>query len=276
MPEGALAKIFRAKLCAALKKAGLLGQVPRQVWKKKWVANCKAAGQGRQVLNYLARYIFRVAISNSRLERIENGEVTFRYRDNRSQQLRRETVTGEEFRGWDNQVVCARPKSHVLSHPLNPPLPLAHSAPRLCQGTLLRHLESFMSRATRAGAHAAEHVYYYQCRRLGSRHSAYRATSPVGARSLSPLRHRTVAPGASAAAATQGASMMMIVILARGFCNRSAPAALLVLMRRPATALSGAAFVRRFVNHGELLSAGDGECRALPNGLNRLNPPPQK
>jgi len=34
---------------------------------------------------------------NSRLERIENGEVTFRYRDNRSQQLRRETVTGVEF-----------------------------------------------------------------------------------------------------------------------------------------------------------------------------------
>jgi hypothetical protein len=97
MPEGALAIIFRAKLCAALKKAGLLGQVPRQVWQKKWVANCKAAGQGRQVLNYLARYVFRVAISNSRLERIENGEVTFRYRDNRSQLLRHETVTGIEF-----------------------------------------------------------------------------------------------------------------------------------------------------------------------------------
>jgi hypothetical protein len=97
MPEGALAKIFRAKLCAALKKAGLLGQVPRQVWQKRWVANCKAAGPGRQVLNYLARYVFRVAISNSRLERIENGAVTFRYRDNRSQQLRRETLTGVEF-----------------------------------------------------------------------------------------------------------------------------------------------------------------------------------
>jgi hypothetical protein len=97
MPEGALAIIFRAKLCAALKKAGLLNQVPTQVWQKKWVAHCKAAGPGRQVLNYLARYIFRVAISNSRLERIENGAVTFRYRDNRNQQLRRETVTGVEF-----------------------------------------------------------------------------------------------------------------------------------------------------------------------------------
>src|SRR6266576_567423 len=34
MPEAALAEIFRAKFCAALKKAGLLAQVPRQVWKK--------------------------------------------------------------------------------------------------------------------------------------------------------------------------------------------------------------------------------------------------
>jgi hypothetical protein len=97
MPEGALAIIFRAKLCAALKKAGLLAQVPRQVWSKRWVVHCKAAAQGRQALAYLARYVFRVAISNSRLERIENGQVTFRYRDNRSQQLRHETVTGVEF-----------------------------------------------------------------------------------------------------------------------------------------------------------------------------------
>ncbi len=38
--------------------------------------------------------------------------------------------------------------------------------------------------------------------------------------------------------------MTMIVILARGLCNRSAPAAVLVLMRCPAIPLSGAAFVR--------------------------------
>ena len=97
MPEAALAMIFRAKFCAALKKAGLLAQVPRQVWKKDWVVDCKAAGQGRQVLNYLARYIFRVAISNSRLERFENGQLTFRYRDNRSQQLHRLTLPAQKF-----------------------------------------------------------------------------------------------------------------------------------------------------------------------------------
>jgi hypothetical protein len=97
MPVEALSVIFRAKFCAALKKAGLLEQVPRQVWKKDWVVHCKAAGQGRQVLNYLARYIFRVAISNSRLERFENGQVSFRYRDNHSQQLHRVTLPAQKF-----------------------------------------------------------------------------------------------------------------------------------------------------------------------------------
>ena len=97
MPEAALAEIFRAKFCAALKQAGLLAHVPRQLWKKDWVVHCKAAGRGRQVLNYLARYIFRVAITNSRLERFENGQVTFRYRHNRSQQLRRVTLPAQKF-----------------------------------------------------------------------------------------------------------------------------------------------------------------------------------
>ncbi len=64
----------------------------------------------------------------------------------------------------------------------------------------------------------------------------------------------------------------MIVILARSLGNRSAPAALLVLMRRPAIPLSGAAFVRP----GELLSGADGESPALLAGLKRLNPPAQK
>jgi hypothetical protein len=97
MPEGALAKIFRAKLCAALKRAGLLHQVPVTVWRKKWVVHCQAAGSGQQVLNYLARYVFRVALSNSRLEHFANGRVTFRYRDNRSQQLRQVTLPAGEF-----------------------------------------------------------------------------------------------------------------------------------------------------------------------------------
>jgi hypothetical protein len=97
VPVEALSVIFRAKLCAALKKAGLLGEVPQSVWKKKWVVHCQPAGHGQKVLEYLGRYVFRVAITNSRLERIDTGQVTFRYRDNRSQEMRHVTVTGVEF-----------------------------------------------------------------------------------------------------------------------------------------------------------------------------------
>lgn len=97
VPVEALMIIFRAKMCASLKRAGLLADVPCSIWKKKWVVHCQAAGRGEKVLQYLARYIFRIAISNSRLERIENGQVTFLYRDNRSQEIRHVTVSGTEF-----------------------------------------------------------------------------------------------------------------------------------------------------------------------------------
>jgi hypothetical protein len=73
VPVEALSLIFRAKVCAALKKAGLLEQAPADVWKKNWVVHCQPSGSGQKVLDYLARYLFRVAISNSRLESIHGG-----------------------------------------------------------------------------------------------------------------------------------------------------------------------------------------------------------
>jgi hypothetical protein len=97
VPVRALSILFRAKLCAALKKAGLLQFVPAAVWKKPWVVHSQHAGSGRKVLDYLARYVFRIAISNSRIDSIDSHFVRFHYRDNRSQQLRQATVSGEEF-----------------------------------------------------------------------------------------------------------------------------------------------------------------------------------
>lgn len=97
VPVRALSVLFRAKVCAALKKTGLLARAAPPVWQQPWVVHCQPAGGGPQVLDYLGRSVCRIAISNSRLERIEAGQVTFRYRDNRSQQLRRVTLSGVEF-----------------------------------------------------------------------------------------------------------------------------------------------------------------------------------
>ena len=50
--------------------------------KIKWVVYAKAPfGGPEQVLKYLARYTHRVAISNSRLLSLENGQVTFQWKD---------------------------------------------------------------------------------------------------------------------------------------------------------------------------------------------------
>jgi len=50
--------------------------------KTKWVVYSKPPfGGPAQVLDYLGRYTHRVAISNDRLLGLENGEVTFRYKD---------------------------------------------------------------------------------------------------------------------------------------------------------------------------------------------------
>jgi len=49
-------------------------------------------------MDYLARYVFRIAISNDRIVNVENGEVTFEYHDNRDGgKLKEMTLTAVEF-----------------------------------------------------------------------------------------------------------------------------------------------------------------------------------
>jgi len=54
------------------------------LYKKKWNTYCKQPFSGAEsVLEYLGRYIYRVAISNKRLIKLENGRVIFKWRDYR-------------------------------------------------------------------------------------------------------------------------------------------------------------------------------------------------
>jgi Putative transposase/Transposase zinc-binding domain len=66
---------------------------------KDWVVYAKPPLQEPQhVLTYLARYTHRVAISNHRLVALEDGEVTFRYKDyQRGHRLRTLTLEAVEF-----------------------------------------------------------------------------------------------------------------------------------------------------------------------------------
>ena len=97
VPGKPLNIIFRAKVRDALKKAGLFSQVDNRVWKKQWVVDLKPVGSGEAAFKYLAPYIFRVAISNNRIVKMEDGNVTFKYKESATDQIRSSKVTAEEF-----------------------------------------------------------------------------------------------------------------------------------------------------------------------------------
>ena len=97
VPVRALSVLFRAKIAAAVKKAGLLHNDSSEVWNKPWVVHCQHAGSGEKVLQYLGRYVFRIALTNNRLERLDEGRVTFQYRDNRTQSIQHCTIPAAEF-----------------------------------------------------------------------------------------------------------------------------------------------------------------------------------
>lgn len=79
VPVKALSPIFRAKFRDGLKALGLFELVPPEVWEKDWVIHCKPAGQGPELIRYLARYMYRVAITNKRILRLQDERVTFSY-----------------------------------------------------------------------------------------------------------------------------------------------------------------------------------------------------
>lgn len=70
-----------------------------KLYKKEWVVYCKPPfSSAEHVLEYLGRYTHRVAISNNRLVFFDNGYVTFKWRDYRSNNKQKfMTVTAEEF-----------------------------------------------------------------------------------------------------------------------------------------------------------------------------------
>ena len=88
-PATALSPIFRAKFRDALRlHPALFNSVPKAVWDKPWVVHLKAVGSGQHALAYLARYVFRVALCNSRLLSLQNDQLTFSYREANTQRTR--------------------------------------------------------------------------------------------------------------------------------------------------------------------------------------------
>jgi Putative transposase/Transposase zinc-binding domain len=87
-PITALSLVFRAKFLELLKhtidrgKITVANNETQALWKKSWVVYAKKPfGSPQTVLDYLGRYTHRVALSNDRIVKVENGQVTLSYRD---------------------------------------------------------------------------------------------------------------------------------------------------------------------------------------------------
>jgi hypothetical protein len=87
-PVKALSRVFRGKFLAFLKPSIDRGEIAptdtaiKTLRQKNWnVYAKKPFGSAHTVLDYLGRYTHRVALSNDRILKIENGKVTLSYRD---------------------------------------------------------------------------------------------------------------------------------------------------------------------------------------------------
>jgi len=117
LPVKVLGKVFRGKFAEGLKSAFHAGELTfpgrikilaerkafhaflRPLFRKDWVVYAKPPfGGPEHVLQYLARYTHRVAISNHRIVNFADGKVTFRWKDyaHKSKQ-RLMTVSVDEF-----------------------------------------------------------------------------------------------------------------------------------------------------------------------------------
>ncbi len=69
------------------------------LYDKAWITYIEPPkGNPKNVIEYVGRYSFRVAISNERIKNIENGLVTFEYKDYKDDsKIKEMTITAEEF-----------------------------------------------------------------------------------------------------------------------------------------------------------------------------------
>jgi hypothetical protein len=98
----AMSKTFRGRFIAALKE-----QLPQQMtkellqalYKHNWAVYAKRPFTGPQsVVEYLSRYTHKIAISNHRIQNIENGKVSFAYKDYKHGSIKKEmALDGLEF-----------------------------------------------------------------------------------------------------------------------------------------------------------------------------------
>ncbi len=110
-PVKALSRHFRGRMVGLLRQAATRGELARvtrpaevdrlldTLMGQPWVVYTKGClDHTATVVDYLARYTHRIAITNARLIQMDDGQVTFRYRDYRNRtRTRTLALDGAEF-----------------------------------------------------------------------------------------------------------------------------------------------------------------------------------
>ncbi len=108
-----LSSLFRGKFLSMLKESDLkfpnnmkdltdmkkFNKFLEPLYQKTWVTYIEPPkGKPENVIEYIGRYSFRVAISNDRIKDISNGKITFEYKDYKDDaKIKTITISAEEF-----------------------------------------------------------------------------------------------------------------------------------------------------------------------------------
>jgi hypothetical protein len=106
LPARPLSRLYRGKLIDELGSAGV--ELPDGLYATDWVVDVRNVGNGTAALNYLAQYVFRIAIAPGRISEVTKTHVTFRYQPSGKKVWRKCTLTIFEF--------MRRYLQHVLPH----------------------------------------------------------------------------------------------------------------------------------------------------------------
>jgi hypothetical protein len=97
VPVYALAARFRGRFLHLARRAVPDQRLPDIPGDKRWVVFAKPVARPHVVLDYLARYVHRTALSDKAIVACTDRSVTFRYRDGRDQRHKTMTLHPHEF-----------------------------------------------------------------------------------------------------------------------------------------------------------------------------------
>ncbi|MCA9164102.1 MAG: transposase [Planctomycetales bacterium] len=90
-------RLYKKLFVEQLRKAKLYASMPDGVLKQDWVVNIKPVGNGEAVLKYLAPYVYRVAISDNRIESVDDKGVSYLVKPSGKQIYKTCRLDGEAF-----------------------------------------------------------------------------------------------------------------------------------------------------------------------------------